>query len=128
MTVTHIIGAGIAGLAAAAHLASRGRQVVLHEAANMAGGRCRSFHDAKLDRLIDNGTHLILGANPALFALHDLVGGGLVAEVPAAFPFFDRQACKGWTIKPSKGKIPWWVLNPKARLPNTSALDYVGGW
>ncbi|CAA6605632.1 conserved hypothetical protein [Rhodospirillaceae bacterium LM-1] len=128
MTVTHVVGAGIAGLAAAVHLTKAGRKVALHEAANQAGGRCRSFLDAKLDRQIDNGTHLILGANPSLFALLNAVGGRLVAQAPAAFPFFDRQACKGWTIKPSKGAIPWWVLNPGARLPDTSALDYIGGW
>ena len=128
MTVTHVVGAGIAGLAAAVHLTKAGRKVAVHEAANQAGGRCRSFLDAKLDRQIDNGTHLILGANPSLFALLNAVGGKLEAQAPAAFPFFDRKACKGWTIRPSKGSIPWWVLNPGARLPNTSALDYIGGW
>ncbi|MBI5120825.1 MAG: FAD-dependent oxidoreductase [Rhodospirillales bacterium] len=127
MSVTHVVGAGIAGLAAAVRLTKAGRKVVLHEAANQAGGRCRSFHDAKLDRIVDNGTHLILGANPALFEFLKAVGGSLQECAPAAFPFFDRQDCKGWTIKPSKGALPWWVLNPSARLPGTNALDYLGG-
>jgi squalene-associated FAD-dependent desaturase len=128
MSTVHVVGAGIAGLAAAVRLVQAGRQVVLHEAANQAGGRCRSFQDAKLGRVIDNGTHLILGANPALFALVNATGGKLMEHAPAAFPFFDRKACKGWTIKPSRGVVPWWVFNPKTRLPGTSAFDYLGGF
>lgn len=127
MSETHVIGAGIAGLAAAAELVAAGRKVVLHEAAGHAGGRCRSFEDAKLSRVIDNGTHLILGANPALFSFMKRTGGNLQEHAPAAFPFFDRKACKGWTIKPSRGAIPWWVFNPSSRIPETSALDYLGG-
>ena len=50
-----VIGGGWAGCAAAWALSSRGIPVVLHEAAGQAGGRCRSFHDDKLDRRIDNG-------------------------------------------------------------------------
>ncbi len=41
MTVT-IIGAGLAGLAAACTLAEAGEKIILHEAAKAAGGRCRS--------------------------------------------------------------------------------------
>src|SRR5262245_40199200 len=56
----HIVGAGLAGLAAALSLAEilpAGR-VILYEASSHAGGRCRSFHDAMLDCTIDNGNHL----------------------------------------------------------------------
>ena len=41
----HIIGAGLAGLAAAVRLARRGERVIVHEATGQAGGRCRSYHD-----------------------------------------------------------------------------------
>src|SRR6185295_6086820 len=50
----HVIGAGLAGLAAAVKLAARGEGVALHEAAGQAGGRCRSYHDPALDMVIDN--------------------------------------------------------------------------
>ena len=40
----HIIGAGLAGLAAAVKLVpSSGAAIVVHEATGYPGGRCRSF-------------------------------------------------------------------------------------
>ena len=68
----HIIGAGLAGLSAAVRLASRGRNVVVHEATAFAGGRCRSYHDAAVGMTIDNGNHLLLSGNhAALDYLHE---------------------------------------------------------
>ena len=61
--VTHVIGAGLAGLAAAVVLAGAGRQVRLYEAAGHAGGRCRSYFDAELGCRLDNGNHLLLSGN-----------------------------------------------------------------
>ena len=61
----HIVGAGLAGLSTAVRLAGRGRRVVLHEANRFAGGRCRTFHDPRLEREIDNGNHLSLSGNRA---------------------------------------------------------------
>ncbi len=67
MTATvHVVGAGVAGLSCAVRLARAGRQVAVHEAAGQAGGRCRSFHDATMDRLIDNGNHLLMSGNHAV--------------------------------------------------------------
>ncbi|WP_423787483.1 NAD(P)-binding protein, partial [Klebsiella pneumoniae] len=51
----HVIGAGLAGLSAAIELARGGAKVRLSDSARRAGGRCRSYHDATIDRLIDNG-------------------------------------------------------------------------
>ncbi|HEY4470742.1 MAG TPA: NAD(P)-binding protein, partial [Stellaceae bacterium] len=50
----HVVGAGLAGLAAAIALAEAGRCVILYEAAPHAGGRCRSYFDAELGCRIDN--------------------------------------------------------------------------
>jgi hydroxysqualene dehydroxylase len=63
---THIIGAGLAGLSAAVRLAKSGRSVVLHEAAGLVGGRCRSYYDAGLGSVIDNGNHLLLSGGEDL--------------------------------------------------------------
>lgn len=64
-TTYHIIGGGIAGLAAARFIKEDNlkNKVILYEAAAKLGGRCYSFFDAKLDRTIDNATHVVLGAN-----------------------------------------------------------------
>ncbi|WP_458095543.1 hydroxysqualene dehydroxylase [Roseomonas sp. WA12] len=80
---THVIGAGLAGLAAA--LATRG-PVVVHESAPGAGGRARALPDGT-----DNGTHALLGANrTALAFLRDL--GALehwVEPEPEGLPVLD---------------------------------------
>ena len=65
----HIIGAGLAGLSAAVDLTGRGETVVVHEATAVAGGRCRSYHDAALGMMIDNGNHLLLSGNHAALAI-----------------------------------------------------------
>ncbi len=67
----HIIGGGIAGLSAAKFIKDKNPEnhVILYEAAHKLGGRCFSFYDAKLDRTIDNATHVILGANKNVRAL-----------------------------------------------------------
>ena len=65
MAVVHVVGAGLAGLAAAIRLSERQLPVRLYEAAQQAGGRCRSYHDRALGRVIDNGNHLLLSGNRA---------------------------------------------------------------
>ena len=61
----HIIGAGLAGLAAAERLSRSRRSVAIHEGTAQAGGRCRSYYDQSTGMLIDNGTHLLLSGNHA---------------------------------------------------------------
>lgn len=73
---THIVGAGLAGLSTAVNLLKAGRQVSLYEAAGHAGGRCRSYHDATLDRRIDNGNHLVLSGNRAVMGYSGTDWGG----------------------------------------------------
>ena len=71
MTV-HIVGMGISGLSAAFYLTkSNVDDIALYDAAARPGGRCHSFFDKKLNALIDNGTHLMLGANKALLEMLD---------------------------------------------------------
>ena len=124
----HIIGAGLAGLAAALVLTRAGRAVTLYEAAPQAGGRCRSYLDRAVGRRIDNGNHLVFSGNAAVFrhlrrtAAEDRI---LIAE-KAAFPFFDARQNQRWTLKLSEGAWPSWIGDPKARLPDTKARDYLG--
>ncbi len=123
----HIIGAGLAGLSAAAHLAAAGRKVALYEAAAQAGGRCRSYHDRELGCRIDNGNHLMLTCNTAALFYLELIGAERTMAVAprALFPFADLQGGKRWKLAMNEGKIPWWIFNPAARVPESRAPDYL---
>ena len=56
-----VIGAGFAGLSAAAALAERGLKVVVLEARTRLGGRATSFRDGATGELVDNGQHVLFG-------------------------------------------------------------------
>lgn len=125
----HVIGAGLSGLAAALALTEAGARVVLYDQAAQAGGRARSFHDPALDRLIDNGNHLLLSGNHA--ALDYLSGIGaldrLTGPDTARFDFFEFATGERWSIDLNRGPVPLWVLYSKRRVPGTSLADYVKG-
>ena len=123
----HIIGAGMAGLAAAVSLAEVGVRVVLYEAAPQAGGRCRSYLDQALGCRIDNGNHLLLSGNRAAMRYIDMIGtrGTLVGPERAVFPFLDRQTNERWVLRPNAGKIPWWVFVTDRRVAGTFAFSYL---
>jgi squalene-associated FAD-dependent desaturase len=124
---THIVGAGLAGLACAIRLAQAGRRVVLYEAARMAGGRCRSYYDPTLDLVIDNGNHLLLSGNTAA---HDYAGrigalDKLAGPKECAFDFMDLRDGARWRLRPNGSRIPWWVFFADRRAPGTGPADYL---
>jgi squalene-associated FAD-dependent desaturase len=123
----HVVGAGLAGLAAAVRLADRGATVVVHEAAGQAGGRCRSYHDPALDMVIDNGNHLLLSANHAALSFLQTIGGEgrLAGPAAAEFAFMDLASGKRWTLRINAGRFPWWIFAPSRRVPGTTASDYL---
>src|SRR5439155_11343214 len=99
----HIVGAGLAGLAAAVALADEGRRVVLYESGQQAGGRCRSYVDSELGCLIDNGNHLLLSGNTASIAYVERIGA-LDTFAPAgeaAIPFIDLATGEHWAVRPN---------------------------
>ncbi|MBO0712173.1 MAG: FAD-dependent oxidoreductase [Acetobacteraceae bacterium] len=123
----HVIGAGLAGLSAALALADQGRAVTVYEAGPQAGGRCRSYFDRALGCTVDNGNHLLLSGNRAAMAFLDRIGarGSLAGPGEPCFPFIDLRSGRRWTLRPSAGRIPWWVLDPARRVPGTRARDYL---
>ena len=123
----HVIGAGLAGLAASIRLATRGTRVSLHEAAGQAGGRCRSYHDPALDMVIDNGNHLVLSANHAAMAYLAAIDAAemLVGPEHAEFAFVDLGSSERWVLRIDDGQLPWWIFDKRRRVPGTKAADYL---
>jgi squalene-associated FAD-dependent desaturase len=123
----HIIGAGLAGLAAAVQLADRGDAIAIHEATAQAGGRCRSYQDQATGMLIDNGTHLLLSGNRAAMAFTEAIGSraGLFGPAEAEFPFIDLASDEQWKLRLGDGRFPWWVLDKDRRVPQTGIIDYL---
>lgn len=126
----HVVGAGMAGLAAALRAAMRGRRVALWEATDHGGGRCRSFFDDGLKRTIDNGNHLLLSGNDGAREYLDLCDAGerLATAPHAVFPFIDLRTDKRWTVRPNAGRIPWWIFSESRRIPGTKARDYLAAF
>jgi len=130
MAVVHVVGAGLAGLAAALRLSERRRPVALYEAAQQAGGRCRSYFDRTLGRVIDNGNHLLLSGNRSAIAYLAAIGSvdSLLGPAEASFPFLDLTSGERWVVSPNRGRIPFWLALPSRRVPGTRLNDCLGVW
>jgi len=123
-----IIGGGLAGLSAAIALTAEGVPVELIEGAAQAGGRCRSYVDPVLGMTIDNGNHLVLSGNQAVYRYLNRIGAQarLAGPDKARFDFFDVRDGHGWVLRPNEGPLAWWVLSQARRVPGTKAADYLG--
>ena len=123
----HVVGAGLAGLSTAVSLAAEGRQVTIYEAAAQAGGRCRSYEDARLGCRIDNGNHLLLSGNSATRRYLKATGAGdaLIGPARARFPFLDVRTGLRWSFRPGAGRIPWWIFDKRRRVPGAPAWRYL---
>jgi squalene-associated FAD-dependent desaturase len=123
----HIVGAGLAGLAAAVRLAEAGHALTVHEATAQAGGRCRTYQDHSTGMSIDNGTHLVLSGNRALLSFAETIGSQAELQGPATaeFAFVDLASNERWKLQFSDGRFPWWVFDKDRRLPQTAFTDYL---
>jgi hydroxysqualene dehydroxylase len=126
-SVVHIVGAGLAGLSCALKLGEEGRRVVLHEAARMAGGRCRSYFDPALGLTIDNGNHLLLSGNRAARDYLARIGASdaLMGPDHCVFDFVDVRDGARWRLRPNDSRAPWWIFAPSRRVPGSKPLDYL---
>ncbi|MBV8061779.1 MAG: FAD-dependent oxidoreductase [Alphaproteobacteria bacterium] len=127
---THIVGAGVAGLAAALQLALSDEKVTLYEAAPFAGGRCRSFYDRELGHRIDNGNHLVLSGNVAIRDYLHLSQATETMGGPGKplFPFMDMKSGERWNVHMNKGPLPFWLLDKKRRVPGATWRDYLSAF
>lgn len=122
-----IVGAGLAGLSAAIGLVRAGVMVRLVDAAPRAGGRCRSYHDAQLGQVIDNGNHFVFSGNQAVQRFCDTIGSRAMLHGPehANFAFHDLRDDARWTLSVNDGPLPWWMLDPKRRAPGTTLAAHL---
>ncbi len=123
----HIIGAGVSGLSAAVRLANANYLVHVHEATQLAGGRCRSYFDTATNLTIDNGNHLLLSGNRHALAYARSIGteAGLVGPKRAQFPFVDVMTGQRWQLDLGDGRLPLWVFDEARRVPDTGLRDYL---
>jgi len=122
-----VVGAGLAGLAAAVRLTQLGVRVTVIEAAMQAGGRCRSYHDPVLDMTIDNGNHFVVSGNKAVNGYLKTISAsaglrGLGERGPA---FHDLGDGSTWTLWPNDSALPWWIFAPGRRVPGAEPGDYL---
>jgi len=124
----HIIGAGLAGLAAAIDLASTDARIILHDSAKAAGGRCRSYFDRRLRMEIDNGNHLMLSCNADALAYVRAIKAEdrLTCFPDARFTFIDFASGARSTLSPWPGPLPLWRLMRDRHAQRAGAGDYAG--
>ena len=69
-----VVGAGFAGLSAAAALADAGKRVLVLDARPQLGGRATAFVDRVTGELVDNGQHVLFGCYHETFRFLRRVG------------------------------------------------------
>ena len=69
-----VVGAGFAGLSAAARLTAYGARVLVLDSRARLGGRATAFADRETGELVDNGQHVLLGCYHDTFAFLRQVG------------------------------------------------------
>ena len=122
-----IAGVGLAGLSAAVSLREAGIEVSLSDSAAQFGGRCRSYVDPILGTTIDNGNHLVLAGNVAVARYLETIGAVSPLNGPdhADFAFVDLASGERWTLAINDGRLPWWIMSRRRRVPGSRAADYL---
>jgi squalene-associated FAD-dependent desaturase len=88
-----VIGAGFAGLSAAALLVEAGRRVLVLDARPQLGGRATAFTDRLTGELVDNGQHVLFGCYHQTFEFLRRVGASDNVRLQAsmAVPYLDTS-------------------------------------
>src|SRR5262249_17934433 len=83
--------------------------------------------DPALGMAIDNGNHLVLSGNRATMEFVTGIGARneLHGPAAAAFPMVDLATNRRWTIRINDGRLPWWIFDKAARVPGTTATQYL---
>ena len=122
-----IIGAGCAGLSAAAMLAEAGLHVRVLESRPRLGGRATAFADRVTGELVDNGQHVLFGCYRETLTFLDRIGAreNLRAQPTLSVPFIDRSGRRSVLACPAlpsplhllAGILRWDAMPLTQRLP-----------
>ena len=106
-----VIGAGFAGLSAAAALAAEGLRVRVLEARGRLGGRASAHFDKASGEWIDNGQHVLAGCYYDTFAFLDRIGASRNVFVQPSLdvPFIDEQG-KASRLRCPRWPSPWHLI------------------
>jgi len=98
-----VVGAGFAGLSAAARLARGGARVLVVEARGRLGGRATAFPDRDTGELVDNGQHVLLGCYTETFEFLNDIGAADNVRTPPqlAVTMIDRSGHRSRLSCPS---------------------------
>ncbi|HEV8346513.1 MAG TPA: FAD-dependent oxidoreductase [Vicinamibacterales bacterium] len=107
-----VIGAGFAGLSAAARCAKRGAQVLVLEARSRLGGRATAFADRDTGELVDNGQHVLLGCYTETLAFLTDVGAidHVSVQPELSVTMIDRNGRRSRLTCPAFLPSPWHLL------------------
>src|SRR5207237_5232195 len=78
-----VVGAGLAGRAAAVELKKAGAHVTVHERTRLLGGKATSYHVDGLE--VDNGQHVILACCTAFLDFVDELGCASLIHMQPVF-------------------------------------------
>ena len=98
-----VIGAGFAGLSAAARLTRRGAKVLVLEARARLGGRATAFADRDTGELVDNGQHVLLGCYRETLAFLSDIGalGNVTFARELQITMIDREGRRSQLVCPA---------------------------
>ena len=120
----HIIGAGLAGLSTAINAVNRKINCEIYESSKISGGRCRSFHDKRVNLEIDNGNHLVFSANKNFLDFCKIIGSLETFKlISNNLKFFDIANSNSWELGLSENLFSDVFF--KCPIPKTFFFDYL---
>jgi len=119
-----IIGGGVAGLAAAVELTSRGHSILLVEQKQRLGGRTYSFIHPETGDEVDNGQHLLMGCYHSTLKYLEKIDALDTVKIQKALSItFRREKFPPLELKASSLPAPLNILAGMFRLKSLSFVN-----